>query len=209
MFQIIHIIPLKSLICSIRSRLHHLVVENVKDKEPIIYIGDGGTRSIIVWNVFTQEGYRIKLPRFSTTTCIDSPGEDIFYLVLIENSSLNVNYLYFTYLSSTDMFKIKTRDLQKRINHKCIVNIGRKPCKMVIVGSAYGSVIYFRIKGKNNLFSWDTKDNFLEENMMLVNAQRFYKALNDIIIYIYILCSRDFLKDNTTYMSCSTLEIFC
>jgi len=163
-------ISLRTLICRVRTRLHSLTVEYINNNKPIIYIGDGGTRSIIVWNVQANEGYKVKLPRSSTSTCTDSSMEDLFYLLLIENSNSNFNYIYFTYLSSTDIFKIRTKDLRKRINPKCIVDVGRKPCKMVIVGSAYGSVIYFRIKGLNHLYSWDTKDSLLEENMMLVNC---------------------------------------
>ncbi|XP_050440071.1 uncharacterized protein LOC126845467 [Adelges cooleyi] len=164
--RIIHTIPLRPLICRVRSRLQYIVVEYIGDNSPIIYVGDGGTRSIIVWNVDGKEGYKVKLPRTATISCTETGAEDMFYLVLIETPSCN--YLYFTYLSSVDMFKVRTKDLRKRIHPKCIVNVGRKPCKMVIVGSAYGSVIYFRIKGMQNLYSWDTKESFLEENMMVV-----------------------------------------
>lgn len=166
-FQIIHTIPLRSVVCHVRSRLQFLVVEYITDDKPIIYIGDGGTRSIIVWNVQDKEGYKVKLPCASSTTCTDSTTEDVFYLVLIEKS--NASYLYFTYLSSADMFKVRTKDLRKRINPRCIVSVGRKPCKMIILGSAFGSLIYFRIKGLKHLYSWDTRDGFLEENMMLVS----------------------------------------
>lgn len=174
LFQIVHSIPLRPLICRSRSRLQYLVVEydNVNNDKPIIYIGDGGTRSIIVWNVQVNEGYRVKLPYSATTTCTDFSTEDVFYLVLIDN--FNSNYLYFTYLSSTDMFKVRTKDLQKRINPKCIIDVGRKPCKMAVLGAAYGSVMYFRIKGMNHLYSWDTKESFLEENMKMVNSYQPY-----------------------------------
>lgn len=94
------------------------------------------------------------------------------------------------------MFKVRTKDLQKRINLKCIVDVGRKPCKMVVLGSAYGSVMYFRIKGMNHLYSWDTKESFLEENMKIVNSYQYiifnyiaYNNSNDIILYnSYITC---------------------
>lgn len=163
---------LRSLICRTRSRLQYLIVEYVNHDTQIVYVGDGGTRSIIVWNVQDNEGFRVKLPRGSSAaSTANSISDDVFYLVLIENS--NCNYIYFTYLSSTDVYKVRTKDLHKRINPKCMVNVGRKPCKMVIVGSAYGSVIYFRLKGLNNLYSWDTKDSILEENIMLVNSYRY------------------------------------
>ncbi|VVC34730.1 Six-bladed beta-propeller, TolB-like,Major royal jelly protein/protein yellow [Cinara cedri] len=176
--RIIHTILLRSLICRVRSRLQYLVVEYISNDRPIIYIGDGGTRSIIVWNVKANEGYRVKLPRSSTTTCTDSTMDDVFYLALIENS--NITYIYFTYLSSSDMFKVRTKDLRRKINPKCVVDVGRKPCKMILLGSAYGTVIYFRIKGLNNLYSWDTKESLLEENVMLVKKSTDCRTITHI-----------------------------
>lgn len=155
--------------CRIRSRLKYIIIEYVNNK-PIIYVGDAGTRSIIVWKVISNEGYRVKIPRLSTATCLDSTTEDVLYMVLVEKN--HYNYIYFTYLSSSDMFRVRTMDLRRRINPKCIVNLGRKPRSMIIIGSGYGSIIYFRINGMNNLYSWDTKESFLEENMMLVNSPR-------------------------------------
>lgn len=181
LFQIIHTIPLRSLICRVRSRLQFLVVEYITDDKPIIYIGDGGTRSIIVWNVHSKEGHKVKLPSTSTISCTDSAMEDVFYLVLVEKS--NSSYIYFTYLSSAELFKVRTKDLRKRINPRCIVSVGRKPCKMVILGSAYGSVIYFRIKGLKHLYSWDARDGFLEENMMLVNSNSAFDNHQRYLLY--------------------------
>jgi len=48
---------------------------------------------------------------------------------------------------------------------------------MVVLGAAYGSVMYFRIKGTNHLYSWDTKESFLEENMKMVNSYQTYTTL--------------------------------
>lgn len=36
----------------------------------------------------------------------------------------------------------------------------------MFVGVGYGSVLYFRIKGQNDLYSWDTKHSCLGENFM-------------------------------------------
>lgn len=174
----LHIIPLRALICRARTRLENVIVEYVNNSKinPIIYIGDGGTGSIIVWNIEANEGYKVKLPRSSTVRPPWSDEKDQFFLIMIENSKST--YIYYTYFSSVDVFKVRTKDLQKRINPKCVINIGRKPCKMVILGSAYGTVVYFRVKGLNILYSWDTKYSFLEENIMVVNSS----ILNTIII---------------------------
>lgn len=177
--------------CRVRSRLQYIVVEYVDNDKPIIYVGDGGTRSIIVWNVQANEGYRVKLPRSSSTTCADSAAEDVFYLALIESAN-NFNYVYFTYLSSADMFKVRTKDLRKRVRpgRGAIVNVGRKPRKMVVLGSAYGSLMYFRVKGQNHLYSWDTKEGFLEENVMLVKYNVHVRAFSRIRITVIIIVQR-------------------
>lgn len=171
-------IPLKSFTCKKHSRLQYILVEYVNNDSPIIYIGDGGTRSIIVWNVQTNETYSVKLPRYTSAYFRNPIAEDMFHVVLIENS--NTSYLYFTYQSSEDMFRVHTRDLQKRTNpiiNKHITNVGRKPYKMVVLGSAYGTVVYFRIKGSKHLYSWDTKKSFSKENIMLVNAYPLHVTL--------------------------------
>lgn len=146
-----------------------------------------------MWNVRAKEGYRVKLPRCSTVTSSWSDEEDHFFLVLIENQKSN--YIYYTYFSNNNMFKIYTRDLRKRINPKCVVNIGRKPCKMVVLGSGYRSIIFFRITGLNNLYSWDTNDGFLEENMMLVNSYDVIITNMDSILLKFLTSIFDLGKE--------------
>lgn len=43
---------------------------------------------------------------------------------------------------------------------------------MVILGVGYETIIYFRVIGQNDLFSWDTKQGFLEENFMVVRRSK-------------------------------------
>lgn len=116
-------ISLRTLACRAKSRLQYLVVEYVKEATTVLYVGDGGTRSIIVWYVQSNEGYRIKLPHSTVQGCTDGPQEDVFYIALVEHETCN--YIYFTYLSSQDIFRSKTKDLRKRMNPKCIVNMGK------------------------------------------------------------------------------------
>lgn len=57
---------------------------------------------------------------------------------------------------------------------------GKKPYKMVIVGVGYGSVLYFRAKGQNDLYSWDTKQNCLEENFMIVRRSKDCRTITHV-----------------------------
>lgn len=122
--QVKHLVSLKTLVCKTQSRLQYLAVEYTKEATTVLYIGDGGTRSIFVWNVQEKSGYRVKLPHRVVQACSENPLDDVFYTVLVEQQT--ANYIYFTYLSSMDIFRTKTTDLQNRMNPKCVVNIGKK-----------------------------------------------------------------------------------
>lgn len=51
---------------------------------------------------------------------------------------------------------------------------------MVLLGVGYGSILYFRIKGQNHLFSWDTKQSFLEENFMMVRKSKDCRTITHV-----------------------------
>ncbi|XP_050529171.1 uncharacterized protein LOC126898822 [Daktulosphaira vitifoliae] len=173
-----YVISLRSLSCLSRSRLQYIVVEYLKESTTVLYIGDGGTRSIIVWYVESNEGYRIKLPHIVIQGCSELPHEDVFYIALIELCT--GNYLYFSYLSSSDLYRVRTKDLRRQMNPRCIVNIGKKPCKMVFLGVGYETVLYFRIRGQNHLYSWDSRLSFLEENFMVVRKSKDCRAITHV-----------------------------
>lgn len=89
----------------------------------VLYIGDSGTRSIIVWNVEDNEGSRIKLPHTVVQGCMENSKDEIIYIALIELQT--GNYIYYTYLCSQNMFRTKLKDLRKRMSPGCIVNLGK------------------------------------------------------------------------------------
>lgn len=104
-----------------QSRLQNLVVEYVTKTKTILYISDGGMRSIIVYYVQSNDGYRIKLPH--SVMCGNKPLQDVLYMVMIEQQT--GTYIYFTYLFSDDIFRIKTKDMLKTMHLKSIVNMGK------------------------------------------------------------------------------------
>lgn len=57
---------------------------------------------------------------------------------------------------------------------------GKKPCKMVFVGVGYGTVLYFRVRGENHLYSWDTKQTFLEENFLIVRQAKDCRQITHV-----------------------------
>lgn len=118
-----HMISLRTLAIRAQSRLQNLAVENINDTKTVLYVGDGGTRSILVWHVQKNGGYRVKLPSLTVQACTDSPQNNVFYMALAEQPVGNV--IYFTYLYSQDIFRARTKDLRERMNPKCIVSMGK------------------------------------------------------------------------------------
>lgn len=198
----------------------YLAVEQIKGGNTILYVGDGGTRSIIVWDVQNTVGNRVKLPQ-----CVDlgrkqNREKDVFYLALEEHDA--GSYVYMSYTSSPNVFRIKTKHLQKRthINSKCVVNFGErrpersneitllhvsgtKPATMVFVGTGYGSIMYFRLRGRTNLYSWDTKISLIEENFKLVRRNRDCRVIthvdvdNEGTLWVMESNIKDFIEDRT------------
>lgn len=115
-------ISLRTLTYRIRSRLQHLAVEHIKNSTTILYLGDGGTQSIIVWYVEKNIGHRVKLSLPIVEGRTHTPQNDIFYMALVQHEA--DNYIYFTYLCSEDIFRTTTKDLQNRKTPKSIDNIG-------------------------------------------------------------------------------------
>lgn len=90
------------------SRLQYLVVDYAGDNRCYVYISDAAQRSIIVYDVQASRGFRVILPKAVTAGC---PKRDVLYLALARKSC-GTSVLYFTYLSSKNLFLIKTEYLR-------------------------------------------------------------------------------------------------
>lgn len=123
--QIKHSVSLRTFNYNDRSRYHYLAVEQVNGNETMLYVGDGSARSIYVWDVRKNIGSRVRLPRSIVQECKEDPREDVFHIALMEYDA--GNHIYFTYTSSQEVFRIKTKNLRNRkhINLKYIVNVGK------------------------------------------------------------------------------------
>lgn len=90
------------------SRLQYIVVDYASDGRCYVYVSDAATRSIIVYDVQASRGFRVILPKAVTEGC---PKRDVLYLALVRKSC-GSTVLYFTYLSSSRLFSIKTDALR-------------------------------------------------------------------------------------------------
>lgn len=73
---------------------------------------------------------------------------------------------------------------------------------MVFLGVGYGSILYFRYKGGNHLYSWDSKMSFLEENFMIVWKNKDCRSVTHVdvdsegILWILESNMQDFITDH-------------
>lgn len=84
----------------------------------------------------------------------------------------NEGYLYFTFLSSPRLYSIKTDLLRAGKGAGSIIDVGLKPYgkQLVLLGGDNGSSLFFRYKGENDIYTWNTETCFKAAN--LIEAQR-------------------------------------
>lgn len=146
------------------SRLQYLIVDYNPDGDCFIYVSDAATRSLIVYDVDNNRGWRVVLPQ---AVVHGTKHRDVLYLLLIRKSS-GATVLYFTYLSSDRMFSMKTEFLQKGDATGRVIRVGEKPGKIVLLGTDNGSAMFFRMKGESQIYMWDTETCLKAENYLLV-----------------------------------------
>lgn len=144
-FQVVKVANLSKLVNS-GSRLQSLVVDYSDEGQVFLYIADAGMRSIIVYEVTSENGFKVILPK---AVSLDSPERDVLYLALVTRISDNHKDLYFTYLGSGRLFKMDVENLRSGTSGGPVIDVGQKPNKIVILGTDNGDSIFFREKGES------------------------------------------------------------
>ena len=138
------IIDLEDYVSSI-SRLQYLVVDYANDGRVYLYISDAATGAIIVFDLTSNHGFRFVLPQ---TVSSGSERRDVLYLALVGKNS-NSPVVYFTYLSSNKLFRIKASQLRSGLTNGSVDEIGTKNNKIIILGTDNRSAMFFRNKGQS------------------------------------------------------------
>lgn len=161
--KVLKTLDLSGLVCQ-ASRLQYVVAEYAPDGTPFVYVSDAATRSILVFDVAGNKGYRVVLPKAVTS---GGNRRDVLYVALVTKGCGN-NFLVFTYLSSGHVFSIRTDYLRSGSLAGRIVDLGVKPHKLIILGTDLGSAVFFRYEGKPEIYRWDANTDFKEENFQVV-----------------------------------------
>ncbi|KAF4521191.1 hypothetical protein B566_EDAN010653 [Ephemera danica] len=154
-----------------KSLLSDLVIDvspgRQSDQDWFAYISDAGTGAIIVFSLSEKRAWRLADPSMGSTKPEHEPptlGLDLgisgIALAPLREKSKT---LYFSTLSSTELFSLPTSELRDSATSKLSVKLVAKrsaPARGLAMDST--GVMYFGLLGKHTVASWDTKKHFSE-----------------------------------------------
>lgn len=146
---------MSGLVCS-ASRLNYIVTDYGDDGRAFVYVSDAATRAVIVWDVSAARGYRVVMPKAITHDC--TGRRDVLYIALAQRPAGDGrgNVLYLTYLTSNRMYAIDTCQLRRGCAQGAVTDLGPKPDKLVMLGTDGRTTVYFRYRGRGDVYAWDT-----------------------------------------------------
>lgn len=123
-----HSIDLASLTTE-NSQLQYIIADFDRQDRRFLYISDATERTILVYNVAEDTGYRVQLPE-----SVAGERPDVLHIVLAKPTT-GGRRLYLGYLGGDQMYSVRTEDLQTGTDHGAVEAVGVKPGKMVIIGT--------------------------------------------------------------------------
>lgn len=146
------------------SCLQSIVVDHSADGGQFAYVSDAGQGAVIVYNVGRDRSFKVHVPAGSCGR------RDVMYVALAQvdamdgDDAVHHRRLYVTYLSSCDMMYVPLHTVDDATDGLSTVNVGRKPYKMIVLGTDRESVVYFRADDSNDIWSWDVNKLFRRQN---------------------------------------------
>ncbi|BET00513.1 Major royal jelly protein [Nesidiocoris tenuis] len=160
--KIVAVVDLSKL-CTPNSRFHELQVEVTEEDDTYIYVSDAGCKAIVVYDYSRDKGFKVQLPPEVADDC--TSAKDILYLTLMNNT-----VIYFSFMNGKKMYKTETTNLRCPKTLSEYEEVGTKPGKLVILGSDRKTKMFFRTKGENQIFLWDTCQPFKSSSFVTVDS---------------------------------------
>lgn len=147
----------------------------------------------MVYDIAGAKSYRIVLPK---ATC---PINDVLYIALAAQPD-GTSTLFFTYLSSPRLYSIKGEYLRVGQGAGSIVDVGAKPYgkQMVMLGADGGNSLFFRYKGENDIYMWDSETCFKSANLQEVQRGGDCRLSTQVNI-VHSRCRHVLLKTMKTF----------
>ncbi|XP_073975243.1 major royal jelly protein 1-like isoform X2 [Rhodnius prolixus] len=161
--KVVHIVNLSPFVTD-KSRFQYIEVETYQ-RQTFIYVSDAGSNLIIVWDTTRGQGFKVLLPN-NVRDGAHSPKDAVLYVALLKGRC-NGSFLYFTYLHGKKLFHIDTQNLRSGKTTGGIEEDGVKPGRIVLLGTDHGTTLFFRIRGKADIYMWNSTQEFRSENLIL------------------------------------------
>lgn len=148
------------------SRLQYVIADyRPHDSRAFIYVTDAANNAILVYDVSSGHGYRLALPEDITGS---KRMRDTLQPALIQLPD-GASGLVFSYLGSDKMYSLRSDHLQNGCYNGKIEELGKKPDRMIILGTDNGSNMFFRYEGKPAIYKWDALTTFCSENFLTIS----------------------------------------
>lgn len=149
------------------SCLQSIVVDHSWATGPLVYVSDAGLGNVIVYNVNYDRSFKVHVP-------VGKCGRrDVMHMALAQVDVVDTTAgggparhrrLYVTYLSSCDMLYVPVHAVDECTSGLPAITIGRKPCKMIVLGSDRASLVFFRTAESTEILSWNVNTQFCRAN---------------------------------------------
>ncbi|VVC45641.1 Six-bladed beta-propeller, TolB-like,Major royal jelly protein/protein yellow [Cinara cedri] len=153
------------------SVLQSILVDQSTGAGMFVYVSDAGTGNVIVYNVCCDRSFKVYVPAgqcgrrgmmYMAMARVDVTDE------AAGGGPVRQLRLYVTYGMSCNMMYVPVHAMDETTVSLATVITGRKPSKMIVLGTDRGSVIYFRTGDNGDVLSWDVNTPLRAENFRYV-----------------------------------------
>lgn len=177
-----------------------------------VFVSDAGRSSVLVLNTDTGEQWSVDFPEMAMAA--DAP-RDVMFMVALRRAD-GRTALYVTFLSGCRLFSVDLERIDVCVAdadrpRPPVVNAGRKPYRMTVLGTDAGSRMYFRRPAENEVWSWDADDPFRPAFFRLVSMGRDCRAPVHVAPgyggFLFVLKNTyaDYVRNATGSMGASTI----
>lgn len=173
------------------------------------FISDAGRSSVVVINTDTGIQWLIEFPERVSQ---DVP-RDIMFLVTLQTID-GRSALYTTFLSGCQLFMVDLEHIDQctaTSGRPAIVEVGRKPYRITVLGTDTGSQMYFRRPTENEIWLWDANNAFCLANFVLLSKGQDCRAPVHVTLgyggFVFVLKNNfaDYVRHTTGSMGAYTI----
>lgn len=174
------------------------------------FVSDAGRSALAVLNTNTGVQWTIDFPEKPTAP--DSIRDVMFVLPLRTDDGRTK--LYATFLSGCRLFAVNLDTIDECDESTArlpVAEMGRKPYRIVVLGSDTGSRMFFRRPAENEIWSWDANDPFRHTEFRCVSKGRDCRAPVHVVPgydgFVFVLKNNfaDYVRNATGSMGAYTI----